>query len=412
MNYFLEKKGMIGNEKNNISFMRGIMKIINNIFMVFSLFAFIAATPVLALDKEQKTFDTSPTKNNGKKWRIAYYEGGPYIDYQKYLTETVKGLMKLGWIDSAVLPKQTGEETKLLWDWLVSDANSQYLEFMSDAHYSANWDEKERKETVKKIMNRLNTKKDIDLLIAMGTWAGKDFANDDHSTPTLVLSASDPLSAGIIKSIDDSGFDHLNAAIDPFVYERQIRVFHEMINFKKLGIAYEDTEDGRSYAQIDVAEKVAKDRGFEIVKCYTVSDIGDMKKEAESVSNCFKEFSKTADAIYVTQQGGVRLETIPGLVKIAQDYRIPTFSQAGSEEVKYGFLASISQAGFKYFGEFHAKTMAQVFNGAKPNQLTQCFEQPPKIALNLKTAEIIGFDPPVVLLGASDEIFTEISFPE
>jgi hypothetical protein len=73
---------------------------------------------------------------------------------------------------------------------------------------------------------------------------------------------------------------------------------------------------------------------------------------------------------------------------------------------------SISQAGFKYIGRFHAEIIAKVFNGAKPRQLEQLFEEPPRIAINLKTAEIIGYDPPVDVLGAADEIYQEIEKPE
>jgi hypothetical protein len=80
--------------------------------------------------------------------------------------------------------------------------------------------------------------------------------------------------------------------------------------------------------------------------------------------------------------------------------------------VKYGFLVSTSTAGYRYVGEFHAETMAKIFNGAAPNQLDQVFEEPPKIAINLKTAEIIGFNPPLVILGAADEIFRETTKPE
>lgn len=383
------------------------MKIFLKIVLVLAAYVLAVSAPSVAQDKQ--VFSTAPVTKDGKKWQIAYYEGGPYVDYQKILGETVRGLMKLGWIETADLPAQKGEETKPLWDWLVNEARSDYLVFLPDGHYSANWDEDLRGLTVQKIMERLNHKKDVDLVIAMGTWAGKDLANDNHSTPTLVFSSSDPVSAGIIKSIEDSGFEHVNAAIDPYVYERQIRVFHEMIHFKRLGVAYEDTDDGRSYAAIRKVEKVAKERGFEIVRCFTVSDIGDIPAEVESVKQCFHKFGKEADAIYVTQQSGVRLESIPDLVKIANQYRIPTFSQAGSEEVKYGFLTSIAQAGYRYFGEFHAQTMTKVLNGAKPNQLTQCFEQPPKIAINMETAQIIGFEPPIVLLGAADEIFYKIS---
>ncbi len=52
--------------------------------------------------------------------------------------------------------------------------------------------------------------------------------------------------------------------------------------------------------------------------------------------------------------------------------------------------------------------MAKILNGARPRQLDQVFEGPPKIAINLKTAQIIGYDPPVDVLGAADEIYQEI----
>jgi ABC-type uncharacterized transport system substrate-binding protein len=385
------------------------MKAFGRICILLVLVLCIVHLPVLAA--ENIDYSTSPTTNNGEKWRIGYYEGGEYIDYQKIFTETINGLMKLGWIEKADLPDQKGEQTKELWSWLASTANSKYLEFVKDAHYSANWDDKVREKTAAKVMKRLNEKKDIDLMIAMGTWAGQDLANNSHSTFTEVVSASDPVASGIIKSVEDSGYDHVHAQIDPYRYERQLRVFHDIVGFKKMGICYEDTEAGRSYAAIDKVEKVAKERGFEIVRCFTKSDVADQKLAEESVKMAFRELVKNSDAIYVTVQGGVSYTSIPELASIANTHQIPTFSQSGSEEVKYGFLASISQAGFKYIGEYHAEVTAKILNGAKPRALPQLFEEPPKIAINLKTAERIGFDPPVDILLAADEIFQEVQTP-
>ena len=385
------------------------MKVLKQLLIIFSMLVFMAHISALAADVAE--FSTSPRTNNGKKWRIGYYEGGEYIDYQKIFAETIKGLMELGWIEQANLPPQKGEQTKQLWDWLATKAKSRYLRFVKNAHYSANWDDKLRKNTAEAIIKRLNKKKGLDLMIAMGTWAGQDLANNDHSTPTEVMSASDPLAAGIIKSIDDSGYDHLHAQIDPYRYERQVRVFHDMVGFKKIGICYEDTEAGRSYAAIDKVEKVAKERGFQIIRSFTKSDVADTKLAEESVKKAFRELVEKCDAIYVTVQGGVNYRSISELANIANSYQIPTFSQSGSEEVKYGFLASISQAGFKYIGEYHAEIMAKILNGAKPRELPQLFEEPPKIAINLKTAEVIGFDPPVDILLAADEIFQEIVTP-
>jgi len=386
------------------------MKVISKLLIVISMSlpllwpgVGISATP---------DFKIEPSTNNGEKWRIGYYEGGEYANYQDVLSATIKGLMKLGWIEKATLPAQKGETNSTLWSWLSSTANSDYIEFVGDAFYSAGWDDAKRTDIENTIVERLNITSDIDLMMAMGTWAGKGLANYRHRTNTLVFSSSDPLSAGIIKSVKDSGYDHVHATVDPKRYERQLRVFHEMIGFHKLGVIYEDSLAGRSYAAIETMEALSKKEDFSIVRCHTKSDTSDSKLAEQGVIECFKKLVKSADAIYVTRQGGVNSRSIPTLVAMANEHKIPTFSQYGANEVNYGFLASLSKAGYKFVGSFHAKTIAKIFNGAEPNQLNQHFQQPPKIALNLKTAEIIGFDPPVVLLGATDELFNEIVVPE
>jgi hypothetical protein len=38
---------------------------------------------------DEGVFKTEPTTNNGEKWRIGYYEGGSYINYQKQLTQSL-----------------------------------------------------------------------------------------------------------------------------------------------------------------------------------------------------------------------------------------------------------------------------------------------------------------------------------
>ena len=36
----------------------------------------------------EMNFKVDPVTNDGKKWRVGYYEGGAYINYQMQLTET------------------------------------------------------------------------------------------------------------------------------------------------------------------------------------------------------------------------------------------------------------------------------------------------------------------------------------
>jgi ABC-type uncharacterized transport system substrate-binding protein len=195
-------------------------------------------------------------------------------------------------------------------------------------------------------------------------------------------------------------------------YERQVRLFHDIIGFKSLGVAYEDSVYGRNYAALDLIEKVAQERGFDVVTCFTQSDIPDQDKADESVLKCFEDLARKVDAIYVTVQRGVNPKTIPQLVRIAHENRIPTFSQADSKGVRSGFLLSISRGGFKPVGLFQAATIAKIFNGAKPRQLNQVYEEARRIAINLKTAGIVGVYLQSDVLAAADEIYREIENPE
>lgn len=354
-------------------------------------------------------FPTTPSaKPDGSKWRIGYLEGGPYSQYPATLIATVKGLVDLDWLKPLNFPEDIGpDDAHTLWEFLAKNADSEYIEFVPDAFWSGNWDEDPPREQLRaEVIKRLN-EGGVDLMIAMGTWAGQDLATSEVSTPTVVLSSSDPLGSGIVKSADDSGFDHLNARLDPTRYLRQVRLFHDIIGFKRLGIVYEDTVAGRTYAALDDVKAVAAERGFEVVPCTTMLDVHS-GEAFRNLLTCHEELAPNVDAMYLTENNGMQLDRFPELLAPLFANDIPTFSMAGSDEVRHGVLLSIAQAGFKYVGDFHAKTIAKILNGATPRLLTQVFEEPPKIAINLKTAERIGFDPPVDILMAADEIYENI----
>jgi ABC-type uncharacterized transport system substrate-binding protein len=375
------------------------------IFLIFM-------THISVLAADMASFRTNPQKNKGKKWRIGYYEGGEYAFYQYNLIAMVQGLMDLGWIKKVKIPEQRGEQTRVLWNWLSTHAKSGYIQFVKDAHYSHSWNSDLREKTANELIRRLTETKDLDLVIAAGTRAGQDLANNKHKTPTIVISDSDPIGSGIIQSIENSGHDHIHARVDPFRYERQIQVFYDSIGFKTLGIAFEDTDQGRTHTSFQKVEIASKQLGFKMIPCSIIDEYPDAGVSERSILKCFDYFVKNkADAIYVTAQNGVNSNSISDLVEIANSNGIPTFSQTGSENVKYGFLMSTSSSDFKQAGLFYAKTAAKIFNGAKPRELDQLFEVPPEIAINLKTAKLIGYDPPVDILGAADELFEDIEKP-
>ncbi|WP_427023983.1 ABC transporter substrate-binding protein [Aureimonas ureilytica] len=345
-------------------------------------------------------------KPDGTKWRIGYYEGGQYKDYEVILKATVRGLMAIGWIKPMDLPVGNNPEPGGFWRWLSAHAVSDYVEFPADAYYAAgNFDKEKRPEVRTTLLDRLKSRHDLDLMLALGTWAGQDLSADDISTPVVVASTSDPIGSKIIASETDSGHDHLTAKVEPQRYARQVELFDDIFHFKKLGLVYENSPEGRTFAAVDDIERIARERGFEIVPCFApFNNIPQAEAEAK-VEACYNEISGKSDAVYITVHRGLTETSFPKAVAPLIAHDLPTFSMAGESEVRLGALMSVAQSDFVYVGRFHAETIARIFNGAKPRDLPQVWQAPAKIALNLHTAEEIGYDPSVDILLASDEIF-------
>lgn len=347
--------------------------------------------------------DDTPRLNHGEKWRIGYYEGGPFSDYTDTMRTLVIGLIESGWIDDQDPPKYFNETPKPYIDWLIQ-CNSQYLSFGADDCYSANWDDKKRIEIRRDLLKKLKSGT-LDLVIAMGTWAGLDLANNEHTVPVLVLSTSDPIRAGIVKSADNSGYDHVTARVDPNRYFRQLRMFHRIVGFKTLGIAYENTSDGRIYSAITEAQQVAKERRFKVVSCEVIDATADTQRSDSSCMACYRQLAENTDAVYVTALTCVdRLG--PKIANIFRAAGKPSFSLVGSKLVKEGIMLSISSdSGYAELGRYNAMKFGEILNGTQPITLNQVFEDPLDIAVNMETVRQIGFDLPESIIKVASEVY-------
>lgn len=351
-------------------------------------------------------FPTTPqTKPDGSKWRLGYFESGDYVEYPRTLRAIVQGLQQLGWLTIPDIPQDlTGKQT---WQYLAANAKSETLQFVADAQWQpGNFDAAQRPAVRQAISDRLTKRKDIDLIIAMGTWAGQDMAALGAPVPTVVASTSDAVGSHIVTSAQDSGLDNLHARVQPERYQRQVRLFHDIVQFKTLGLVYEDSPEGRTYAAVPAVEQVAKEDHFQIKSCSTGTNALDVSQATLNAMDCYRTLSAQVDAMYVTVHRSITPTTIGAVAEILRQAKVPSFAMLGSAQVEQGLLMSLAQADYSYVGLFHAEVIARIFNGAKPRQLSQIWIDPAKIALNLETARIIGFDPPVDILLAADEVYT------
>lgn len=346
------------------------------------------------------------TKANGQRWRIGYIESGVYSEYPLTLRAVIDGLEHLGWLQlPAPMPGELGGEA--LWHWLGQNAQSDYLQFVTDAYWRpGNFDSEQREPVRNNVLERISTQNDLDLMIAMGTWAGQDMRAIGPPIPTVVTSTSDALSAGIVDSIHDSGLDNLHARVEPERYQRQLRLFHDIAPFESLGIVYENSDAGRTYVALDAITQTSQELGFKVVHCHAVSSNITAEQAVQNALGCYQELAdQHVDAVYITSHQGVTQESVVEIARILREAGIPSFSMSGADDVQRGVLLSLAQANVSYVGLFHAEAIARIFNGALPRQLDQVWIDPAKIALNLETARIIGFDPPIDILLAADEVY-------
>ncbi|HTJ98251.1 MAG TPA: ABC transporter substrate binding protein [Bordetella sp.] len=350
-------------------------------------------------------FPTSPKRRpDGRKWRLGYFESGDYSEYPRTLRVIVAGLQQLGWLTVPTIPEGlTGHQ---IWQFLADNVHSDTLEFVADAWWQpGNFDASKRPAVRQAIQDRIKQRGDIDLIIAMGTLAGQDMATLGAPVPTVVASTSDAVGAHIVKSVEDSGLDNLHARVQPERYQRQVRLFHDIVPFKTLGLVYDDSPEGRTYAAVDAVEQVARELHFTVRSCNARANGIPQEEATRNALDCYRQIAPQVDAVYVTVHRGITPDSIADVAQILRDAKVPSFSMLGSEEVKKGILMSLAQADYSYVGLFYAETIARIFNGARPRQLNQIWIDPAKIALNLETARLIGFDPPVDILLAADEVY-------
>lgn len=342
-----------------------------------------------------------------EKFRIGYCEGEPFVNFAGTFYGLLEGLAEAGWLEGIEdMPYEPGQEdSRIMWEWLATNVNSDYLEFVNDAHYSFFLEPG----TEEDVLTRLEEDNDIDLMITMGTYAGKLLSSPRNSVPTLVFSSSNAVSSGIIDSVEDSGRDNLWAHMDPDRDRRQVEVFHDLFNFSKMGIVYEDSDLGRTFSAIEEVETVAEERGLTIERRYVdePKDSDDWDRYYEELLAAHKELSEEIDAFYIAI-ASIEAERLEGLLKPFYDEKIPAFSQLGGEEVRSGAVASVARADFQSIGTFGADIIMRVLEGESPRSFPQVYSETPRIAVNFEAAERVGYKIPFAVLLVADQVYLTV----
>ena len=149
------------------------LKLSRQVCRIHAAFALLALTVCLAL--------ASPAQANPPVMRIGYLEAGSFWLFDNTWNAFRDGMAKY---------------------------DDMHCEYPANARLSPGW-EPENMRRLPELARQLLQRKDIDLVVGMGTAAVKALlAVNDGRLPILGMGMADPIAAGVVKSAQGSGVDN------------------------------------------------------------------------------------------------------------------------------------------------------------------------------------------------------------
>ena len=208
-------------------------------------------------------------------------------------------------------------------------------------------------ETVDQLAKNM-VSKDYDLVIGIATPAatGAYSAAKGTDVPVVFCAVSDPVSTGLVESMDKSG-NNCNGTSDLLNLEAQLKLIRALQpDAKKIGILY-TTSEPNSVSAVEEYQAKAPEYGF------TIEAIGVMQ-QSEVLQAADTMISKGVDCMTNLTDNNV-VGVLPSILEKTNDAGIPVYGSE-IEQVKIGCIAS---AGIEYvaLGKRTGEMAAKILKG-------------------------------------------------
>jgi putative ABC transport system substrate-binding protein len=234
----------------------------------------------------------------------------------------------------------------------------------------------------------------VDVIVVSGdaqVVAAKRAAPD---IPIVIASAGDPVGQGLVASLARPGGNVTGLSVQLIdTAGKRIELLHEIVpGLRRLAILSNSANPAVALER-DAAQAEARDVGLEVIR----SDF----QRAEDIPPAIEALNGSAEALYVCVDP----------LMIANRARINGLALAARLPVMHSYRDNLEGGGLISYGpdlldlyRRAAGLVDKILRGAKPADIP--VEQPTKfeLAINLKTAKVLGLDVPPTLLARADEV--------
>lgn len=233
----------------------------------------------------------------------------------------------------------------------------------------------------------------VDLLAGIATPAvmSEYSAAKSSDIPIVFTAVSDPVSAGLVQSIEQPG-SNCTGTSDVLPLEKQVKMIRAFLpDATKIGVIY-TTSEPNSVSHLEKLQGIAADNGFEVI-AVGVTNSSEVASAAASV------VAQGADCINNFTDNNV-VDNLSAVITAANDGGIPVFGSE-IEQVKNGCLASES-IDYVALGEQTGRMAARILSGEDASTMPVEEVEDATPVYNSEVLEALGLTLPADYQDAQD----------
>ena len=256
---------------------------------------------------------------------------------------------------------------------------------------------------VNKIRNALMKLLDdptVDIIIANGLLSSHEASKIKNlNKPVLAPVVADRVLQQLPYINGKSGKQNYVYISDDRTVEQDLRQFHELIDFQHLGIIVDSLFLEALPELKGTTYTVQEDLGFTI-SFFPVTD---------DPLRVLDEISAEIDAVYLPPLFRFSKQEMATFADRLIEMKLPSFSLLGREELEFGLLATLSGRDIDTirYARRIALDVQSILLGTKAADLKVDLEQPPKLAINMRTARAIDYSPKWREMEVADLLFED-----
>jgi putative tryptophan/tyrosine transport system substrate-binding protein len=234
-----------------------------------------------------------------------------------------------------------------------------------------------------------------DVVLTATASASRPMSEATQTIPIVFANVPDPVALRLVQSLSRPGGNITGFAnYEPSIAIKWLELLKQIApHVTRVGVIY-DPANPTMTSYLRIIETAAPSFGIEFS--------GATVRNSEDIERALSSFSGKPNGGLIVPSGPATVANQERLIALAVRYRLPSVYPT-REAVMSGALASYGIDTGELFRNA-ASYIDRILKGEKPGDLPIQFATKFELLINLKTAKMLGLDPPLQLLARTDEV--------